>query len=158
MSNGAVDFLRYTTVETRITTRLIKYWKSIKGINDVPLEKDINYDKLSDIWDSCFILRVTEVNKSINYSYDYIGDNIRDAYTKDLTEGNNILVNLEASLLHNRYLEIIRKKRPIENQGTYINDNDKIIKFRQCMTPFSSNSKDVTTIIGAMKYKVITRV
>jgi len=158
MTSNAIDFMQFTETESRLTSRLIKYWKSLKGINNVPLEKNIDNTLISDLWDNCFILRVHEINRSIDYRYDYIGKNICEAYTKDLSRGDNILINLEASGLHEKYIEIIRLKRPIEHQGTYINNNDKIIKFRQCMIPFSSDGKNVTTIIGAMNYKMITRV
>jgi len=158
MTSGAIDFMQFTEMESRLTTRLIKYWKSLKGIHNVPLEKNIDNTAIADLWDYCFILRVKEIKDEIDYRYDYIGKNIKNAYMKDLSEGDNILINLEASGLHDKYMELIRLKRPIENQGTYINNNDKIIKFRQCMIPFSSDGKNVTTIIGAMNYKMITRV
>ena len=71
--------------ERRISERLLSLWEELRGDHPIPLEKDLDIQRLSDYWDSCFIVEITHRADERDYKYSYLGESIIDAYGDDLT-------------------------------------------------------------------------
>jgi hypothetical protein len=145
---------KLTLAEKRISTRLVHYWQALKGIREVPLESDIDPLQLKDIWSDCFLIQVNDIKRGRDYNYTILGENIVKAYGYDLdSEDTPPLVGPVADRLTSKFQEVILTKRPVRDEGQFLNRQNKLIKFRQVLVPFSMDGTNVFSVFGAMRYK-----
>ena len=142
--------------EKRLVYKLVSYWKKLRKEPGLPDIRQFNPKAIGDVWENCIQIMVTESNNIRLYKYDYMGSEIIKAYGKDLTgqqvtpsirtvPGASVIKKLEAS---------IPMREPVMEQGSLINDNDKMIKYRSCILPFGNNKFDISHSIIGLSWKI----
>lgn len=143
---------------TRISDFLKSYWDELRGDKPLPSEVDINPDAFGDIWHDCFMVQITPVGE---FRYDYLGDNIIDAYGDDMSREHADLLLSPMALQVAEQLEVVRKTEEIVyNKGEFCNSTHMFIRYRQILLPFTSikvdeRQGDVTHILGGMRWKML---
>ena len=141
-----------THQHVRINERLQAYWDEVRGESRMPDESDIAPEALEDIWPNCFLIDV----KNSGFEYDYLGDNILDAYGDDI-RGRAIcesLVYPHPPKLLEAFQDVIRTLGPVQLEETFTNAQGVEIRFRSCVLPLTKKGDiGVQFILGGMKWK-----
>jgi len=141
-------------IEKRLTSRLTEIWTRLKGDHDLPDIVMFNSGSIDDIWHYCLRLSVQKSSADTKtYQYDYMGQQIVEAYGKDLT-GQTLSANIKnfpgAKILQ-RIDEIIKDPKIITDDGQFINTQSKVIKYRAILLPFGKT--EVTHVIAGISWK-----
>ena len=94
-----------------------------------------------------------EANSTI-YTYQYIGKNAKKAFGKDLTGEvfSQKFKYFPAARITQRLDECVATSLPIYDEGQFINEKDKLIKFRSCLLPFGTKKGKVTNILLGLSW------
>lgn len=139
--------------ERRLTVRLFSYWEKLRGSRIMPTEEDIDPDHIEDLWEYCFLIHTKDLDKT-DYNYTYIGDSILEAYRGGLSQNDvNGLISPNAEWMAESYKKIVESKKPIIDEGEFLNYNNQIVKYRQCLLPLGEGD-EVKAIFGGMRYKI----
>ena len=107
-----------------------------------------------EVWQNCCTLLLRKSHEKWIYTYDFTGNLIRPALGKELKRGVGSLgINgfQEARLL-NKAEEMLKTGEPLADEGHFVNDQSKIIKFRSCLLPFG-RGKDFTHIVIGLSWR-----
>ncbi len=138
------------TIEQRLTTRLIAYWERIKQEGSpVPNIESFNPQMIDDLWSRCFQVSVTQSDQKNHYTYDYVGSSITEIF------GTNLVGNRVTSKMH-----FMPARKMIEQMdsamiapetklldGQFVDENNKLIKYRSCLLPFGHDKQSITHFI-----------
>ena len=142
-----------STIERRITLRLLSYWERLRGDRPMPTEQDIDPEDIGDLWDSCFLIHVRDLEKS-DYNYTYLGDAIAEAYHHGLSADDPAaLASPNAGKLASGYSKVIATGKPLLEEGEFHNLHDEIVKYRQCLLPLG-DGKEIQAIFVGMHFKI----
>lgn len=143
--------------EKRLVKRLTDYWSRIKGDAHLPLIMKFNHHALEDVWPFCFQLSVQadDTHQTATYKYDYVGEEIVNAYGRDMTgeRVNSSIHGIPGGSIINKIDEMVTLRDVIIEQGKFINDKDKVVKYRTCLLPFSSGHDEVTHVIAGLSWR-----
>lgn len=118
----------------------------------MPAESDVAPDELLDIWPNCFLVDV----KNSGYEYDYLGENILDAYGDDM-RGRAIceaLIYPHPPKLMETFQLVIHTLGPVEVEETFTNAQGVEIRYRSCVLPLTKKGLvSVEFLLGGMKWK-----
>ncbi len=143
------------SVERRINLRLLSYWEKLRRGRPMPAHTEINAEDLRDLWDSCFIISVSELSKP-DASYHYMGQYIADAYTQgSLKSDASQMVSPKASGASRHFQKVVETGKPLIEEGEFANERSEIVKYRQCLLPLGHGGT-VEMIFGGMTFKVYT--
>lgn len=141
----------------RINEYLHSYWETKRVGRAYPMENDIEPSELSDIWDSCFLVRYNEGQEEENaFTYLYLGTALLEAYGGDDASSRDICTRLifpsSMSLVH-KFKEIIKTGKPTEEDSEFLNIKKLLVKYRSTMLPLTDDKGTIRYIIGGMKWK-----
>ena len=137
--------------EKRLTHRLTSYWESLKNEDTLPLFQKFNSAAIQDVWDYCMLLAVNDTGgKEVGYSYYKLGDKVRELYSTDVAgqSFNPKHRGAQNSKITQRVGEIVEQKTPLYDEGKFVNERSKIVKFRSCMLPFGQNNSVTHIVVG----------
>ncbi len=142
--------------DKRLTHRLIQYWDSLRKDHPMPDIAWFNSSAIEDVWSQCFKLKVeiTGVNKALYY-YDYVGSAIVEAYGKNLT-GETVHAasrHFPGARIISKVDNLLTNPTPIQEEGSFVNTQNKVVKFRSCILPFGKEDGRVTHIVGGVSSK-----
>lgn len=136
-------------IEQRMTTRMVDYWNRIKQDGSVPAIESFNPQAIDDLWGRCFQVSVHRADNRNHYIYDYVGNMLPEIF------GNNLVGNHVTSKLH-----FMPAKKMIEQMdivikcpetklldGQFIDERNKLIKYRSCLLPFGYDKENITHFI-----------
>ncbi len=142
--------------QRRLIDRLESYWEKLKGGDELPKIQKVTGNALDDIWQSCFILEIHSSGKSAMYKFDFFGADITKAYGKDMSKqyvSPNIM-SLPGAKVLEKVKESIKNKIPYSEDGTFVNVENKTVKFRSCILPFSrKNDGRVSHILVGLSWR-----
>jgi hypothetical protein len=141
----------------RINEYLLAYWEVKRQGRPFPLEKEIEPAELSEIWDSCFLVRYNiGVEDENEFTYLYLGSALVEAYGGDDASARDICSKLifpsSMSLVH-KFREIVKVGKPAEEISEFLNNKKLMVKYRSTMLPLADEKGVVRYIIGGMKWK-----
>lgn len=141
--------------ERRVNERVRAYWESLRGRRPFPLEAEVDFSTLSDIWDSCFLVEVVPDQKPQTYKYDYLGESLIEAMGEDLTgqEVCNKLVSPIRGDIIEKLDEVIRSREPLVVDSAFTNRHGMEVKYRACLVPLGRSATEIGFILGGMKWK-----
>jgi hypothetical protein len=143
------------SAERRITLRLLAYWEKQRRGRLMPEEDDINPDDIRDLWDCCFLLHVTDLQKT-DYNYTYLGQAIIDAYHHGVSKGDaSGVISPHASALAPGCRQVAETCKPLLEEGEFVNLGQKVIRYRQCLLPLGQDNK-VVAVFGGMRFKIFS--
>ena len=139
--------------DKRITNIIINHWAEVKGEKAIAAEKDLDSNLLDDVLDNCFLIEATELVLSGKHKYIYIGKNILDAYGSRATSPKDYH---DVDPLSNKikFQEVINLKKPVMEDGQFINQDGNVVKYRQCLVPLGKDGINVDSIFGGMRFKI----
>jgi hypothetical protein len=79
-----------------------------------------------------------------------VGEKVRTLYTRDMT-GQTINTgqkHFQGAALIKKIADVITKPEPLFDQGQFVNERSKIVKYRSCMLPFGVDNKVTHVVIG----------
>lgn len=140
--------------EKRLTQRLTTYWEKLKKEDDMPAFGRFNSGALSDVWEYCMLLAVNDNSNSPSYSFYQMGDKVRELYG---SQANSQALapagkSGQAANIIKRANEIIQTQGPVYDDGQFVSERNKMVKFRSCMLPFGS-AGNVTHIIVGLSWR-----
>jgi hypothetical protein len=140
--------------ERRINRILTAYWTELKGKRSYPSEKEINPDALKDIWDCCFMLKITGGSfQQPDYTPVYMGQNIITIH--ESTHADN---EIYRQLMQPPYGQVYRQAKkmlvtriPMVDEGEFANSNNMMVKYRLCVMPLGENDA-IDHILGGVRW------
>lgn len=144
----------------RLTDRMITYWERLRKEDVLPNINIFRPEGLGDIWELCFSLNVISGGPNNMYQYDYVGRSIVEAFGVDVG-GEKVNSNFKWSPGHKIIKKvdgILDSKKPIVEEGTFINKKDQKVKYRTCILPFTnSDEKKVNNVIVGLSWLVTSK-
>jgi hypothetical protein len=141
--------------EKRLTTRLTNYWQKINN-GELPLKQSFNSAAISDVWDSCLMVAIhPSGGGKYSYKYDYVGSQLIAALGKDVT-GLQVLARQQdfpGGKILEKIDDMLTNPVPMTDEGQFINDKHKIVKYRSCLLPLGNAQKLVTHVVAGMSWK-----
>ncbi|MCC7260611.1 MAG: PAS domain-containing protein [Alphaproteobacteria bacterium] len=141
--------------ERRADRQLLLYWEEAKGKRTLPSESDMKPGDLSDIWGSCFLIRINKDAKSREFRYSYLGKDLVDAYGDDFT-GRDVydtLVSMHTNNIVQKIWDVVSTRKPIVDEAEFVNASKVHVRYRQCIAPLASDGEEVDCLIGAMRWR-----
>ncbi len=138
--------------EKRLSQRLVRMWDKLAELHPPPMFAHFNQAAISDIWQQCAILEVTpgaESLEQLSLKFEYIGDDARLVLT-DAQEGKRFTAGTTGRSLKKMFKgldEVVFGKQTIVNSGSLVGTNNKVLKYRVCLLPFTDNSGHVINIV-----------
>jgi hypothetical protein len=136
----------------RLTDRLTNYWNIIRKTSSVPEFSHFNPSAIDDIWQQCIIFtiqpQVAGAPPVVNFTR--VGEKIRPLYTRDMT-GQNVSSgqkHFQGAALIQRIGSVIVQPAPLMDQGQFVNEHHKIVKYRSCLLPFATASRVSHVLVG----------
>ncbi len=143
--------------ERRLVNRLKSYWDSLREEADTPLFQKFNQNSIIDMWENCmhFQATATTQRKKI-YQCKFVGKNLISAFGKELKDryvssydkrilpGSNLAEAMDNSC-DNRVFVL--------SSGQFVNNENKIVKYRDCIMPFSNFDDNITDLIIGISWR-----
>jgi hypothetical protein len=136
-------------IELRLTTRLIKHWEMVKKENPLPTMQSFNPQAVDDLWGRCFKVSVQKEGGKVNYIYEMIGDDLREVFGSNLV-GKKVSAQLHflpAKKIIEQMDEALGNPIPKIMDGQFIDQNNRLIKYRSCLLPFGRDKDNVTNFV-----------
>lgn len=144
-------------MERRITERLMAYWTSRKGERVFPALSDIDPKDLEDIWDHCFLIQVLQTpvgDEDEIYRYTHLGESIVAAYGHTII-GADIYTSLmspSGGRITDFFDKVVASSTPLTEESEFLNTQNIIIRYRQCVFPLGENKGRVDHLLGGMRW------
>ena len=145
--------------ERRLVNRLHQYWLSLKSEDeDIPKFSKFNESKIEDMWHTCVLFSVEGSGKQPIFKLQNMGDSLSEAFIDDLKNryfsirdksilpGSNFAESMEIA---------VRTREFIKSEGQFINPKNKIVKYRDCILPFSNAENQVSNLIIGLSWRTI---
>ena len=145
-----------TGFNRRITEILLRYWLELRADREMPQEKEIDPSQLTSVWDSCFLVKMTEAATHGGYRYVYMGKDLLDAFGEDVSRDDaEILVSLPSMRVTSKFDQAVGMRKPLVDEGEFFNAQKISIKFRQILLPMADNKnpKEIAYLFGGMRWK-----
>lgn len=143
--------------ERRMVNRLKSYWESLRKQNELPIFEHFNQNSVADMWDSCLSFNVTSSSGGKKmYQCNFVGNDLNKAFGKDLKDryvssadkrvlpGANLMESLDNS---------VDSKVFVLSAGQFVNSDHKIVKYRDCVMPFTNFEGTVTNLVVGISWK-----
>lgn len=136
--------------EKGIIDAVLQYWNDLREGKTFPPEEDVDPDMLDEAWDHCFLIYPREEH----FGFTHIGPAVREAYGSNRTiECRLFMESPAADGLTERYREVLETKKPLVDTAEFINLQDELVRFKQCLLPLgSAENGEVTSILGCLHY------
>lgn len=141
--------------EQRLTDRLTNYWNLVRKDDTVPDFARFNISAIEDIWQQCILFTVQpgqSGNTTVNF-YN-VGQKVRSIYGTEMT-GRSV----SSSQKHFQGASIVRKvdaiianPTPLYDEGQFVNDRGKVVKYRSCLLPFGTQGR-ISHIVAGLSWR-----
>ena len=144
------------TENHRLTDRLTSYWTLLKRESVMPEFAQFNLSAISDIWQQCVLFTVQQGTGGAPHSVNFymLGDQVKNLYGGDMS-GRSMypgMKHFQGAAIVRRVNELIENPQPIYDQGQFVNEKSKIVKYRSCLLPFGKDGK-VTHVMAGLSWR-----
>ena len=144
------------TDDHRLTDRLTSYWTLLKRDARMPEFAQFNLSAISDIWQQCILFTVQQGTGGgpNSVSFYMLGDKVKSLYGGDMS-GRSMypgMKHFQGASIVRKVDELIANPQPIYDQGQFVNEKSKIVKFRSCLLPFGKDGK-VTHVMAGLSWR-----
>jgi hypothetical protein len=140
----------------RITEILLRYWLDLREEREMPQEKDIDPNALTNVWNSCFLVKMTDAASHGGYRYAYMGKELLNAFGEDVSRDDaEILVSLPSMRVTAKFDQAVGMRKPLIDEGEFLNAKKISVKYRQILLPMADNKKpkELAYLFGGMRWK-----
>ena len=149
------DVIFNSNPENRLSIGLLRYWDIIRKDRLFPSESKIVSQDIPDIWESCYLIQVNDIENRKKVDFTYMGAKIIEAYHNNLSEKYiSDIISPKTGNIAPHFRVVIEEKKPVLQHGEFSNNSGGKIKFRQCTLPFGETDEKVDTILGCVGFKV----
>ncbi len=149
-----------TGAAQRITEQLLNYWLGVRGTRNAPSEYEIDIFSLSNVWDSCFLVKYQGQDAPLEdrFAYLYLGEDLVEAYGDDLSQRDvcEALIYPSNLSLAESFQRVVDQQVPLEKDDEFTNANGLKVKYRSVLLPLlgkDAQQHDVVYILGGMRWK-----
>lgn len=140
----------------RLTDRLTNYWTLLRKESPMPEFAQFNLSAISDIWQQCILFTVQHGAGSSPTTVNFykIGDQVKSLYGSDMA-GRTVypgMNHFQGASVVRRVGEVLTSPQVIYDQGQFVNERSKIVKYRSCLLPFGKDEK-VTHIVAGLSWR-----
>jgi hypothetical protein len=141
----------------RLTDRLTNYWTLLRKDNVMPEFAQFNRSAISDIWQQCILFTVQPAvaGKPATVNFYMVGESTKSIYSGDMT-GHAVsasMKHMQGASIVKRVDEIIAAPQALYDQGQFVNEKSKVVKYRSCLLPFGSKDGRVTHILAGLSWR-----
>lgn len=140
-------------MEKRLTVRMSELWESVAKGEPPPEYVRFNPSSIQDIWPQCFALKF-EPGAS-GGRIEYIGKQIVSLFA-GLKEGSHLSPQMKifpAAQLIRRFPEVVTDHAILTDEGQFVNNNNKVVKYRSCLLPFGSKEGGITHVVMGISWR-----
>lgn len=142
--------------ERRLIKVLVNYWERARKGAPMPVYASFNSGVLGEVWDSCLCVELQRGSiEHKHYKFIHAGRNVIGAYGKDPT-GDMVspkIKTVPGAKIIERLDDCVDSAIPVVEQGQFVNDSSKVVKYRSCMIPFSSSQGGVSHILIGLSWR-----
>lgn len=142
-------------IEQRLTDRLTKYWELLRKEDALPVFGKFNSSAIDDVWGNCVLFTVNpSPGESVSVTFYRMGDQVKNLYKEDLT-GNTLSSKqrmFKGAAIVKRMDEVVKNAQPVYDNGQFVNQDNKIVKFRSCLLPFGK-ANEVTHVVAGLSWR-----
>ena len=144
--------------DKRLTTRLTDYWNLIRKEDALPPYSKINPSAIHDLWPKCVVctFEVSGASEAEKYKIDVIGDELKDIYGANMM-GKTLRVgqkHFQGAAIFKKIGKILETPQPLFDDGQYVNERSKVVKYRSCMLPFgTADGTNVTHVVVGLSWR-----
>ncbi len=142
-------------LEHRLSKRLTDYWDRVRNDNQLPSIDVFNPSVIDDLWQKCFqVSLVMEDGKPI-YTYDFIGKELEIIFGSGLA-GQKVKSKLSfmpARKMIEHMDNSIKNPFPIIIEGQFVDEYNKVIKYRSCLLPFGRSRDKISHFVIGVSWK-----
>ena len=141
--------------EQRLTHRLTNYWTKINH-GELPLNESFNGAAVADVWANCLHIELIPLDSNrVTYRYLTMGAALLEAYGRDMTgqQVQSRQMDFPGGRILQRLDDVIVNPVPSTDEGQFINDKNKVVKYRACLLPLGNHLKKVTHVIVGISWK-----
>lgn len=144
------------SADHRLTDRLTNYWTLLRKDAAMPEFPQFNMSAISDIWQQCILFTVQQPTDTApaSVSFYMLGEQAKKIYGNDMS-GRTMypgMKHFQGAAIVRRMDEIIASPQIIGDQGQFVNERSKIVKYRSCLLPFGKDGK-VTHILAGLSWR-----
>jgi hypothetical protein len=144
------------STDHRLTDRLTNYWTLLKRENVMPEFGQFNISAISDIWQQCILFTVSQATENTPASVNFymLGDQAKNIYGGDMS-GRTVypsMKHFQGASVVRRMDEIIKDPKSLYDEGQFVNERSKIVKYRSCLLPFGKEGR-VTHILAGLSWR-----
>lgn len=143
--------------EKRLVNRLKNYWDLLRGQEPIPEYVKFNHGAIAEMWSNCIVVSVNNPNsKQKIYRYEHMGPSASEAFGKNLT--GVYASSYEKSLMPGSNLmsyidKTVDERSFLISQGQFVNMENKIVKFRDCMLPFVDLHNNINYVLVGLSWR-----
>ncbi len=133
-----------------IIETVMKYWDELREGKKFPPEEDLDPDMLQEAWDHCFLI----YPRHNQFCFTHLGSVVKGAYGSDRTIECRVFIESPAAdSLTYKYQEVLESREPIIENAEFINLQDDLVRFKQCLLPLGPDENgEVTSILGCLHF------
>ena len=141
----------------RLVDRLTDHWNRLCG-EEFPPPSFSRFQKgtIGDVWDQCAVLKVEPGNADSRiFQFADLGDKVSDIVGKNML-GKHVSTNknlFKAASIIGYSDRVVNTSEPCYDEGKFVNDRNKIIKYRSCLLPYGSTEGGVTHILVGLSWR-----
>lgn len=144
-------------IEHRLTYRLHKYWNLLRRNHRVPRFAMFNPLAISDLWGNCILLQVLPraSGHAPVLTFAEIGEKLRSIY-QDSMEGETFSVlhtHFQGARIVRRVQEVILSGEWMLDEGVFVSESHKVVKFRSCLMPFCGKDGRITHVVIGLTWR-----
>jgi hypothetical protein len=139
-----------------LTARLIEHWHCVRKDKPLPEMARFNPGPVDDLWPQCFLVSIEGRGKRPLFKYEYMGEAIVQLYGRDLTGcyADERVAQFPGAIVCRGLGPAATHRQPLEEDGFFINEQGRLVKYRACFLPFGNETKGVTRIVVGLSGRV----
>lgn len=145
------------SAEMRMNDRLTQYWERLRKEAPLPEFTQFNAASIDDLWHQCvlFTIQPGGGDKPPVVNFYAIGDRARSLYGHEMI-GRSVSTaqrHFQGAAIVRRIAEVISNPKPLYDEGQFVNDRSKIVKYRSCLLPFGTAEGRITHVIAGLSWR-----
>lgn len=144
------------STDHRLTDRLTNYWSLLRKESAIPEFAQFNMSAISDLWQQCILFTVQPATGDTPASVNFymLGDQAKKLYSNDMA-GRTMypsMKHFQGAAIVRRVEDLISSPQILYDEGQFVNDRSKIVKYRSCLLPFGKDGK-VSHILAGLSWR-----
>jgi hypothetical protein len=144
--------------DQRLSVRLTNYWNLIRKEQVLPEYSKMNPSAVHDLWPSCLVCRieVTATGAAQQFTFHAIGDGLKSIYNgqmlgKTVSAGQK---HFQGAGVLKQLPTVLAKPEPLFDEGQFVNERSKVVKYRSCLLPFgAADGSAVTHVLAGLSWR-----